>query len=346
MPTIFAFPKSGFVYNDCLYAAIERRGATVVHGQFAMRWLLSRVRRGDVIHLHWPSFDYARRGRLAVALGFARWLAILGAARLRGATIAWTAHNVMPHDRAALPWLDTLGRHLLIGASSRVFVHGVEAGRALARRFPRAAPKFAYVPFGHWIDYYPYPRTLTREAARASLGLAPSTFALLFVGICKPYKNVEGLIDAFRRLDGDAALIVAGKFQDDAYRRLVDERAAGDPRIRILAGYVPDQDLPRYVLASDAMVAPYRETLTSGAAVLALSFGRPIVSIATGHLLDVVTPETGVLYDPAPPDALTRALAKARATAFSEARILEHARRFTFDDAAEKTLSALGFPTR
>ena len=97
----------------------------------------------------------------------------------------------------------------------------------------------------------------------------------------------------------------------------------------------------RYLAACDAVVAPYRETLTSGTAMLAMSFGRPLVSIASGHLLDVIDRETGELYDAADASGLRDALDRIRRRAFDESRILEHARRFTFDDAAARMVDAL-----
>ena len=335
MPTIIAFPKAGILYNVHLYAAMERHGETVVNGLFAMRWLWSHSKRGDVIHLHWPSFAYLRPTKVGVLIGFARWLTIVCIMRLRGIHIFWTAHNVLPHDRAPLPNLDDWGRRFVIRISRHVFVHGDAAGRKLVERFPRAAGKLVLIPHGHWIDAYPV--TSTRSAARRTWAIAESTFVFLFIGLCKPYKNLEALIDAFESLEGDVALIIAGRFPDADYQRRVEALAVADARILVRSGYVPHDEVAPYLVACDAVVAPYRETLTSGTAVLAMSYGRPIVSIATGHLLDVVTDDAGVLYDASQPDGLVQAMERARRATFDEAAIVDHVATFTFDEAAALT---------
>jgi len=336
---IFAFPKSNFCYNDLLYREVERHGGEVVEGIFSGRWMISNMNRGDVAHFHWPSFQYARIGRLSAINGFFRWTAILLAMRMRGIKIVWSAHNLMPHDRSTLPFLDVWARKLLIGISSKIFVHGEHARRKLVERFPDAEQKTCIIPHGNFVGYYPLGES--KRVLREQLGIAQSSMVYLFIGLCKPYKNLQELILQFNRLEGDVALIIAGKFQDREYEALIRSTAASDNRIKIYSGYIPDGEMHRYLTACDAVVAPYRETLTSGTAMLAMSFGRPVISVAIGHLLDVVTPEVGELYDPAKPGALTQALQAIRQRPFDEARIIAYARLFTFEDAARKILPAL-----
>jgi glycosyltransferase involved in cell wall biosynthesis len=117
--------------------------------------------------------------------------------------------------------------------------------------------------------------------------------------------------------------------------------AGNDPRIHLYPGFIADEAMQTYLLASDAVVVPYREILTSGTAMLALSFGRPVVSVALGFLKDVVGAEVGVLYPPADPAGLAGAMRAAMDRRFDEAVILEHARRYTFDHAAALLVDAL-----
>ena len=58
------------------------------------------------------------------------------------------------------------------------------------------------------------------------------------------------------------------------------------------------------------MVAPYVQVLTSGAIVLGLSMGVPIVAPAIGCLPELVDENVGILYDPADPLGLVSALRK------------------------------------
>lgn len=336
---IVAFPKDNFCYNELLYREAERYGSHVVDGVFSGRWLISNMNRGDIAHFHWPSFQYAMPRRVAAIIGFIRWATILLAMRLCGVKIVWSAHNLLPHDRSVWPVLDVWARKLLISISSRIFVHGENARQKLVERFPDAQRKICIIPHGNFVGYYPGAES--KDALREQLQIAPTSFAYLFIGLCKPYKNVEELIRQFARVEGDVVLVIAGRFQNRNYEERILSAGAGDPRIRFYIGYIPDDQMHRYLTSCDAVVAPYRETLTSGTAMLAMSFGRPIISVAIGHLLDVVTPAVGELYDPADPAGLLTALEAVRRRPFDEARIIEHAGKFTFEDAARKILSSL-----
>lgn len=337
---IVAFEKSGISYNDALYKAVESQNVTVVQGYFAGGWLLNNLRRGDWVHLHWPSFQYAVKGSYLASLrAFARWFALLALIRLRGARIAWTAHNLLPHDRHSISWMDPLARRIVIALARKILVHGPSAAKELSARFPSAAGKIAHIPHGNWADYYPV--TSTREATRSKLGIPVDTYVYLFIGLCKPYKNLHGLVKTFRTLPGDSVLLVAGKFEDPNYQKHVEALASGDQRIRIIPGFIPDDMIQRYLVACDAVVAPYNEILTSGTAMLAMSFGRPIISVNRGFLKDVVTDKVGLLFSPESTDGLTDALAAARNRRFDEKEILSYAREFTYEDAASKLIASL-----
>jgi beta-1,4-mannosyltransferase len=157
---------------------------------------------------------------------------------------------------------------------------------------------------------------------------------------------VDGLVRAFAGIPGDAALVIAGRFQDPAYEQQIRELAARDARVQIHARYLPDDELQVFLNACDVVVAPYREILTSGSAILAASFGRPIVSLDKGFLRDVVTPATGLLFPPDEPNALEWALQEVRDRRFDPATIVAHVAHFRFSDAAERYATALGLLRR
>ena len=91
---------------------------------------------------------------------------------------------------------------------------------------------------------------------------------------------------------------------------------------------IPNDALQDYLISADAVVLPYREILTSGTAMLAISFGRPVVCIRHGHLRDVITAETGILYDPHDANGLLRALIEIRSQSSDESLILRNAKTY------------------
>jgi glycosyltransferase involved in cell wall biosynthesis len=337
---VVAFPKAGIAYVESFYKCVEDQGVPVVEGMFTGEWLWKNLRRGDWVHLHWPSFFYntsVERWRLLVS--FLRWLLLMNLVYIRGGRIIWTVHNLFPHDPASISWLDTLARRLVIAFSKKILVHGQLAAEIVKNRFPASAEKLCLIPHGNWIDYYSH--SITREKARATLGLPIDRYIFLFIGACKPYKNLDGLVNTFTASAGDSILFIAGKFPDADYFEQVSAQAANNSRIKINAGFIPDEMMQVYLLACDSVVVPYREILTSGTAMLALSFGRPVVSVDLGFLRDVINPQVGLLYSPAASAGLMEALVAAQHLHFDEDEILEHARKFTFEEAASRFIASL-----
>lgn len=338
---IVAFPSKGIAYNDGLYDAFRALGVEVSEGQWGGRWLFGKLRQDDVVHIHWPSFLYRTQGSIArVIVSFLRFVLLLVLLRCRTRHLWWTAHNVMPHTACRFAWLDRVARLLVIRLASRVFVHGAEARSLLLRTFPSAASKCVQIPHGHWIGFYP--PCASRNIARRELGLPEESFVYLFFGQCKPYKNLGGLIEVFKRTaQADDILLVAGSFSDSAYLRDVLLLASGEPRIRVDHGFIPDDKVSAYFTACNALCMPYREILTSGTTMLALSYGRPVLSINRGFLRDVITPECGILIEPADSDALAHGMRQLRRKLWDEVVILAHASQFTFADAARRSLEGV-----
>ena len=76
--------------------------------------------------------------------------------------------------------------------------------------------------------------------------------------------------------------------------------AAGDERIRIHASrYFPADQFQYFLNAVDVVVLPFTAVLTSGSAIQALGFGKPLIVPRLGCLPELVSGGAGLLYDPA-----------------------------------------------
>ena len=336
---IIAFPNAGNIYTERLYQEVAARGVEVVEGVGSFRWLLRNVRRGSMVHIHWPSFLYfepSSRLRTSVRLGkLALGLALI---KQRGAAVIWTAHNLYPHEGGRGVLSHRLGRGITLASADRVIVHGLSAAAVVEREFgvPHSRLRIGHHP--HWIDSYP--NTVTAAQARALLQIDPDEYLYLHIGRCKPYKGLEALIEAFRQAPQPARLLIAGSFSSAQYQEEIRALSRLAPNVQLVARSIPDDELQVYLNAANCVVLPYRTILTSGTAMLALSFGRPVIAPDLGSMRDHVDADSGILYDPEEPHALARALRDIRTRVFDPDAIVAQARRFTWSHMADLLLDA------
>lgn len=298
---------------------------------------LTGNQRPDVIHLHWldrydlpPAFaikslsgarDWPRRALRRLGVGsanarvvyqFRRWLRLrrffgyLARFRCQGGRVAFTVHNLQPHDEAGL--VDRWGVAEIVRLADVIHAHDASTAAALRDRF--GAQRVVVVPHGHYLAAYP--NEIGRAAARARLGLPDDAFVFVCLGLLRPYKGLEELLPAFRMLPGAGSrLLLAGEPGVAGYAEKLMALAAGDARIRLDPRLVPAEEVQVYLNAADVAVLPYRQITTSGAALLAFSFGLPIVAPAIGAFPGLIAGQRGILYDPARPTGLSEALAQA-----------------------------------
>lgn len=299
-----------------------------------------RNRRGvDVIHLHWLELQIASPSRWRAFKKFTRLVGAVLLARVLGITFVYTVHNLEHHEgRNAL--LNRWANGCVFALADAVHVHDEGVAGQLAARYGRRRGVYV-VPHGNYIGAYPVADS--REGARARLGLSPQPTVFLFLGQVRPYKGVQELIAAFRQLEGEEyVLLIAGNPQDANYAARIAAAAQDDSRIRLRLGFVPDEELHCYLLAADVDVLPYREVTTSGAALLAFSFGLPIVAPNIGCFAGLVAGNRGILYDPGDPHGLVDALARAAALDRDAARreALAYAESLAWDRLAPLHLAA------
>jgi len=273
-------------------------------------------RRVDVVHLHWPellwmsaSLRRSMRRLLVLLVG-------LSLVKLRGIGMVYTVHNLSPHQER-FPRLGPLVNRLIVGLADAVHVHDEWARGEVARRFGRTRGVFV-IPHGSYIGCYP--DKCSRGEARAKLGIPSDAFLYLFLGGIRPYKGLEELLTAFARMEGeDVVLLIAGHVHREDYARRLEGLAAGDGRVRLRWGYVAPEEVQFYMRAADICVLPYREVTTSGAAMLAFSFGKPIVAPRLGPFPQLVGDGRGILYEASQEEALLEALRRARHMDLAEA---------------------------
>jgi len=253
--------------------------------------------RPNVIHLHWIAPFLVTENLVVSAVKSVIFLQATLVAKLFGIDTVWTVHNLLDHERRH-PRLELLVRRIYARLSDRIIVHCPAAKGLVERRYRVQSPeKIIVVPHGHYDSVYK--DSITQEEARTELSLGADVTTFLYFGQIRTYKQVPQLVDTFKEVsDPDLRLVVAGKPVDEAEAQRVSEKSHGDDRIDTELEFIPNDRLQVYFNAADAVVLPYRNSLTSGTAILGMSFGTPIVGPRVGCLPGLLDHQDELLYDP------------------------------------------------
>ena len=256
---------------------------------------LERFAPGAVILKWWMPF---------FAPGFA---SAVGPLRRKGTRVVLVCDNLVPHEHR--PFDGALTRWMLRNSDGYLAMSG-SVERDLDRLKPGAPRRRVTHPFYAQFDRGRF----TRTSAREKLGLAPDAEVAVFFGYVRRYKGLDTLLDAWAgvRRERPATLVVAGDFYEDAapYRRLA-AAAGGEAAVRMMEGYLPDDEVEALFRAADVAILPYRSATQSGVTHVAYALGVPVITTDVGGLAETVKPGvTGLVVPPEDPVALTRAIVR------------------------------------
>jgi glycosyltransferase involved in cell wall biosynthesis len=325
-------------YITLLYDSLRKIGAEV--SPFSPLAILAAD--ADIWHIHWPDrlLNVPSLSRAVLRVG--AMIFLLRIARLRGFRIVWTVHNLGTHEG----YHPQLERWFWNRFSEAVhgFIALTRGGKLAAEaRFPALRRTVGFVvAHGHYRGFYP--DTVTREQARESLELPAGARVMICLGHLRGYKNIPRLVDLFSALpDSDARLVIAGEPTPVTIGDSLVRIAEPDRRVRIVLGFIAPEQIQLYLRATDLMVLPYRELLNSGTALLALSFGCPLLVPQRGAMEELASIAGSAWVRMYSGDLTTSALAEALdwATAIERGPYCDTIAGLNWTDVAKHTLEAL-----
>ncbi len=243
-------------------------------GVFKNLFLRNRV---SLIHIHWETAIYGSRYWWYSITKIIWRFPALFLARAFGARIVWTMHNLHAHEYPH-PFIDALGRSIMWSLAQTAIVQNHDAILSLQKQHPHS--RIVYIPHANYTGVYG-PR-VSKDEARKKLGIANDAHVFLALGAIRPYKQLELLIQTFREIEKTSqkkpTLLIAGK-GEAAYIEKLREIAKGSASVRLHPQFVSDDQLPVFLGAADyAVFAHDDSSLTSGAIILALSYGLPVLT--------------------------------------------------------------------
>jgi len=246
-----------------------------------------------------------------------------------------TAHYVLPPSPSRR---QVAAARRVFGSMDAVVAHSEHGAGRLRDEVGLDPAKVRVIPHGAF-DY------LTRLPAEQPL---PTELegaegpVILFFGLLRPYKGIDTLLEAFRRLEGAELWIVGNpRMPVEPLRHLADQ-APG--RVRFLTRFVDDSEIPAIFRRADLVVLPYRDAEHSGVLYTGLAFGKPLVLSSVGGFPEVAATGAARLVSPEDPEGLAAALSELVADPGARERLAEAARGaaigpYSWDAVATRTLA-------
>lgn len=186
------------------------------------------------------------------------------------------------------------------------------------------------------------------ERVRESLGIAPDRMLAVMVANLQSWKGHHVVVSALEQMNPElrrrlhVAFVGAVRPQNEANLRELRERLAGCGAERDVSWLGARRDVPDLLAAADVAVHASTFPEPFGLVLVeAMAVGKPVIAARRGGPIEIVSPETGILFDPDHPSQLVDALElllerpELRKTMGDAAR--QRARRFDARQMAEGT---------
>lgn len=240
-------------YQLLLYSTLERQG---IRG-FPV-YELEQALSYDALHIHWISpltqiAHSANQSATHVSFIIRRLQRYID----EGGRLIFTLHNINSHE---LSFDESLLKEWLIKNSSLV--------HSLSRDI---CPEGVVAEIGHYRDFYP--DTLERLEARRILGFKDVDRVILVFGQLRRYKETERLLEV---LDCPVKFLVVGEpkgVSEDLIAQL-------SQKTHLVNRRVDDHEVQIFFKAADYFLLLSSCPLNSSSAVLARSFGLPVIAFS------------------------------------------------------------------
>jgi beta-1,4-mannosyltransferase len=289
-------------YQTLLAEALEQTGVRVFFPIGYRRiFPIFRALKQDstsVLHLHWVN-PYLKgttwTERFIYSLKFLIDILLV---RLTGVKVVWTIHNRLSHE-AQFPRLELWTLRHLVKLVDRIIVHQQASKQELADLYQFEPDKAIVIPHGHYRSVYP--GAIDSAEARVILGLPPTGKLYLNLGMLRPYKGIERLLQTWRNhpeVTANHSLLIAGKPLDPQFGEYLAQQVADTKGAILHPGFIEDHQIPLYFSAADVVVLPFEKILTSGSLLLAMSYAKPIIAPRSPTVIETMGDATTLLYDP------------------------------------------------
>lgn len=218
-------------------------------------------------------------------------------ARILGLQVVITAHDVEAFKEGlSVP----LFVRWVYRTAGRVIAHSHVAKHELVQELGIAREKIDVIPHGNYVASVP--AGVTRDMARAHFGIANDRRVLVFFGQIKDVKGLDVLLQGFalaRQADDRLHLLIGGRVWKTDFAKYAEiiEGQGLAPHCSLHIRYIPDEEIAYFYRCADLVVLPYLRIYQSGAVLLAMSHGSPVLVSDIDGMLEAIRDElTGFVF--------------------------------------------------
>ncbi|WP_186328353.1 glycosyltransferase family 4 protein [Paenibacillus sp. 32O-W] len=224
-----------------------------------------------IVHFHWPEKLYRR-------INHTEFINELDNLKKENVILVKTIHNLKPHE------INDEKENRLEQVFNSMIDKFILFSNAQLNQFVNEYPQYR-----HKCEIIPHPNYFTnvvknedninwRCRVRAKYNIPHNTLCFLAIGRLRHYKRIDVLLDALRLIKlSNIRLVIVGNPDELAIHELIQTRAAKDTRIIYISKFVEEKDIQELLLACDIVTLPYEKPWSSGVAILASNYGKPIL---------------------------------------------------------------------
>jgi glycosyltransferase involved in cell wall biosynthesis len=337
-------PNAGNPYISLLINAIKEKGVDVNVWIYRSKMLpITRAflkQKSQIVHVHWLQDYFVSETFVLTFVKSVRLIADVFIARILGAKIVWTVHNITSHE-ADFPWLEKWLGGIVASLVNHLIVHSDSNREVVVSQYKICTTSISVIPHGHYKDFYG--PLVPRAEARLQLKLPETPRIYLNFGLLRPYKGTDILLETWaqhHKKNNKDLLVIAGKPYSEEYKIKLRQVISGIGGVSLFDHFIADDMVNLFLSSADIFVLPFVSVLNSGSLLLAMSYGKPVIAPDFGGLSETLGSASALLYSCKNEHGLLNAFGKSTAINLASLGELtsQECEKFNWSTVAEKTI--------
>lgn len=281
----------GNPYLGLLTKSLNSIGVQVkeIFSGFLFIFPILKGEKPEIVHFQTLHYYLLGRNKIHRLIKFLIFISQLLILKTIGIKIVWTVHEWTDRFEGGKRNLSSLESILLGKTFHAVITHCNSTKNELVKalRLDENSEKVFVVNHGNYIGYFE--NRISQIEARNELNLPLDNVVFLLFGTIHRTKGFLEAIDAFKKIEGkNISLLVVGYPAEEDLENLIRDKICECENILFVPRRIDDEEIQLYMNACDCVIFPYKVFTTSGATILAMSFGKACIAPARGYFKDVL----------------------------------------------------------